>query len=129
MKHEEDLAAVWAGVEDTNARFMKAFNQRDAAAAIDLYTEDAILFPPGHDMIKGLQGIQEFLAAYIETEALSDLLLTSVDVQARGDFAVGTVKVQGLNSGYEGKALVVWKHEDGFWKLYRDMWSSNHSDK
>ena len=129
MKHQEDLATVWAGVEDTNARFMEAFNQRDAAAAIALYTEDAILFPPGHDMVKGLQPIQEFLAAYIETNVLSDLLLTSLDVQAGGDFAVGTVNVQGLTSGYEGKALVVWKkQDDGSWKLYRDMWSSNHSD-
>ena len=126
VKHPEDLATVWAGIEETNARFMEAFNQGDAAAATALYTEDAILFPPGHDMVRGLQAIQEFLAAYIETNVLSGLVLTSSDVQAGGNLAVGAVNVQGLTSGYEGKALVVWKkQEDGSWKLYRDMWSSN----
>ncbi len=126
MKHEEDLATVWAGIDETNARFMQAFNQGDAAAATALYTEDAILLPPGQDMVIGLQAIQEFLAAYIETNALSGLVLTSSDVQVRGNLAVGVGTVQSKAMQYEGKYLVVWKkQEEGSWKLYRDMWSSN----
>ena len=105
---------------------MEAFNQGDGAAATALYTADAILLPPGQDMVIGLQAIQEFLAAYIETNALSGLVLTSSDVQVRGNLAVGVGTVQSGAMQYEGKYLVVWKkQEDGSGKLYRDMWSSN----
>ena len=52
--------------------------------------------------------------------------LTSSDVQVAGNLAVGVGTVQAGAMKYEGKYLVVWKkQEDGSWKLYRDMWSSN----
>ncbi len=56
---EEDPATVRAAIEETNARFTEAFNQGDAAVATALYTEDAIVLPPGQGMVRGRPAIQE----------------------------------------------------------------------
>ena len=125
---EEDPAAVRAAIKETNARFAEALNQGDAAAIAALYTEDAIVLPPGQGMVRGRQAIQESMAVDIETNALSDLVLTTSDVQVAGNLAVevGTYSIQAGAMQDEGKYVVVWKkQEDGSWKLYRDIWNSN----
>ena len=125
---EEDPATVRAAIKETNARFAEALNQGDAAAMAALYTEDAIVLPPGQGMVRGRPAIQKFNAIDIETNALSDLVLTTSDVQVAGNLAVeiGTLSVQAGAMQNEGKYVVVWKkQEDGSWKLHRDIWNSN----
>ena len=125
---EEDPATVRAAIEETNARFTEAFNQGDTAATAALYTEDAIVLPPGQGMVRGQPAIQEFNALDIETNALNGLVLTTSDVQVGGNLAVevGTYSIQAGAMQDEGKYVVVWeKQEDGSWKLHRDIWNSN----
>ena len=52
-----------AGIEAANAKFSEAFDRGDAAAVAALYTEDAIVFPPDSEMVKGRQAIGEFWKA------------------------------------------------------------------
>ena len=125
---EEGPATVRAAIEETNARFTEAFNQGDTAATAALYTEDAIVLPPGQGMVRGRPAIQESMAADIETNALSGLVLTTSDVRVGGNLAVevGTYSIQAGAMQDEGKYVVVWKkQEDGSWKLHRDIWNSN----
>lgn len=123
-----DVNAVRAAIEAVNAQFMEAFNKGDAAAVAALYSEDAIVLPPGQTMTSGRQAIQEGTAADIANYSLSGLKLTTSDVQVSGDYAVevGNYSIQAGAVQDEGKYLVVWKKgADGSWKLYRDAWNSN----
>ncbi len=126
----EDPANVRSAIEEANARYAEAFNRGDAAAATLLYTEDAILLPPGRKMVKGRGAIQESVAANIETNALRSLVLTTSDVQVAGSLAVevGTHSIQAGVMQDEGKYLRIWKkQEDGSWKLHRNIFNSNRT--
>jgi ketosteroid isomerase-like protein len=52
-----DLNQIRQTIEEGNAKFCEEFHQGNAGAIAALYTEDAILLPPNHDMLKGKQGI------------------------------------------------------------------------
>jgi ketosteroid isomerase-like protein len=42
-----------------NRDFAAALNAKDAKAAAALYTEDAVLIPPGEALVKGREAIEE----------------------------------------------------------------------
>jgi len=54
------LAQDKATIQSLSDQFAKAFNTGDAAAVAALYTEDAIILPPGGEMMKGRSAIQAF---------------------------------------------------------------------
>ena len=119
-----------ASIEKANAAFSEAFERGDLAALAALYTHDAIVFPPGGEMVKGRQAIEEFWKATRESGVRS-AMLTTVDVGESGDLAheVGTVLLTIQPEGKEpatvsAKYVVVWKRQtDGSWQLHRDIWN------
>lgn len=128
-----DVAEVQRSIEEANARFIEAFNRHDAAAAVELYTEDAIALPPHEAMVRGRQAIREGMARDMAEYNLRDLQLTTVEVEVSGDFAVEvgnySISVQPPGMGPmtdRGKYAVVWKQQpDGSWKLHRDIWNTD----
>jgi len=129
---QTDLAAVRKAIEETNGKFVEAFNQGDAAGVAALYTDDATLLPPNREAIHGRQGVQDFWGGGIQM-GIKDVTLTTVDVGGSGGTAyeIGkyTLKVQ--PEGQEGmtdsgKYVVIWKRQaDGTWKLHVDIWNSS----
>lgn len=117
-------------VEEGNAKFSEAFERGDSAALAALYTQDAIVFPPGGEMVKGRQAIGEFWKATRQS-GVKSATLTTVDVGESGDLAyeVGTVLLTIQPEGKEpatasAKYVVVWKRQaDGSWQLHRDIWN------
>ncbi|TPJ44789.1 SgcJ/EcaC family oxidoreductase [Mesorhizobium sp. B2-5-13] len=120
------------GIEASNAKFMKSINSKDAAGVASLYTEDASALPPDMKRVDGRENIQKIWQGAIEY-GVSDLKLTTVEVQEVGDFAFETsafsYKMPGKDSkpvDGVGKAMVVWKKApDGKWQIYRDIWNSD----
>jgi uncharacterized protein (TIGR02246 family) len=53
----EDLRAV---METDNARWLEAYNTNKPAAFPTMYTEDAMLLPPGGEPVRGRQAIGQF---------------------------------------------------------------------
>ena len=122
---------VKAAIEERGKAFEQAYNSGDAAGLADLYTEDAAILPPGAARAEGREAIAEFWGGAME-QGLSNLDLTTVEVEAAGDMAaeIGTLTAtapaaEGSNqSEIAGKYLVVWKRgEDGTWRLHRDIWN------
>jgi uncharacterized protein (TIGR02246 family) len=117
-------------VEKANAKFSEAFERGDSAALAALYTQDAIVFPPGSEMVKGRQAIEEFWKATRQS-GVKSVTLTTVDVGESGDLAyeVGTVLLTIQPEGKKpatasAKYVVVWKRQiDGSWQLHRDIWN------
>jgi len=50
-------AAQKAQIETINAKWMELFNKGDFAGIAELYTADAVAFPPGAAMVRGKAAI------------------------------------------------------------------------
>ncbi|HEV8335449.1 MAG TPA: SgcJ/EcaC family oxidoreductase [Candidatus Polarisedimenticolia bacterium] len=118
-----------AAIEKVNVAFTRAFERGDAAALAEMYTVDAIVFPPDKEMIKGRDAIGEFWKA-TRDGGVTSATLTTLDVGRSGDLAyeVGTASLTIQSTGREpttanAKYVVVWKRAAGSWKLHRDIWN------
>jgi len=118
-----------ATIQSLNDQFAKAFNTGDAAAVAAHYTEDAVVLPPGAEMVMGRNAILAFLKS--AADQVGDIKLTAVDVKPLGNNAaqeIGTfsLRTKGAQSQQvTGKYVVVWEKVGGDWKLATDIWNMN----
>ena len=93
-----------------------------------LYASDATLCPPNSDFVRGADGIRDFWKGAFNA-GIKKVRLETVDVNSFGNFAQETGKYMLFGADDKmidgGKYVVVWKKEDGSWKLYRDIWNSS----
>ena len=125
-----DLEQIKATIEDVNQKFGDAVRHGNAPALAALYSKDTTIMPANGEMIKGEDGAKMF--AYGAMQMIKDIILTSVDVQMMGEYVceVGKYWMRAVGEGEEtfednGKYVVIWKQEDGTWKLHIDIWNSN----
>jgi uncharacterized protein (TIGR02246 family) len=108
--------------------FEKHFNQGDAAGVAELYTNDGMLLPTGSDFIQGKEAIRDFWQGAINL-GIKEARLDILEVELQGDAAIEVGRYQLKGAGGEvmdqGKYIVIWKQEQGEWKLYRDIWNTN----
>ena len=118
-----------ATIQSLNDQFTKAFNAGDIAAVAAHYTEDAVVLPPGAEMVLGRNAILTFWKS--AADQIGDIKLTAVDVKPLGSNAaqeIGTFsfRTKGAQSQQvTGKYVVVWEKVGGDWKLATDIWNSN----
>ncbi|MBC8232752.1 SgcJ/EcaC family oxidoreductase [bacterium] len=112
----------------TNAKFLQAFRQGDAAGLAATYTSNGQALPTNSDIITGKTALQGFWQAVLDMGIKSGTLDT-VELDDCGDTVIEigkyTLQVSGGQTVDEGKYLVVWKQEDGQWKWHRDIWNSS----
>ncbi|KPK04105.1 MAG: hypothetical protein AMJ56_18035 [Anaerolineae bacterium SG8_19] len=107
---------------------MVNFNRGDAAGMADLYTDDGQVLPPNSDFVIGKEAIQAFWQALMDM-GIKEAKLDIVEVEEQDDLAVEVSKytLQGEEGQVldQGKYIVIWKREDGQWKLHRDIFNSS----
>lgn len=117
----DDIAAA-------NKGFMAAFKRGDAAGLAALYTENGQILPPNSDSMTGQKAIQAFWQAVMDM-GIKEAKLEIVEAEAHGDTAIEISKftLHGEEGQVldQGKYIVVWKQEDGQWKLHRDIFNSS----
>ena len=115
-------------IESANKEFMQAFAKGDSAAIAALYSEKGQLLQPNGEAISGRPGIQSYWKGAIAS-GLKELKLETMEVEGMGDTAAEVGKYSAVNAQGQavdnGKYIVLWKRENGKWKLYRDIWNSN----
>jgi uncharacterized protein (TIGR02246 family) len=120
----EPKPAVREAVEAGNYFFRKFFDERNAGAIADLYTEDARVVAPGAEVASGRTAIAAFWAAQLEQT--KSVQLETLSVESEGNLAVeeGVARLT-ANDGSEAAAryLVVWKRVGRRWHLHRDIWN------
>ncbi|WP_201838116.1 YybH family protein [Microvirga zambiensis] len=123
------MAQDKATIQSLSDQFAKAFNAGDAAGVAALYTEDAVILPPGGEMMKGRSAIQAFWKG--AAEQLGDGTLTTVDVKPLGNDTareIGTFSFRSKGAQPQevtGKYVVVWEKVGSDWKLATDIWNTN----
>ncbi|MFW6039940.1 MAG: YybH family protein [Gemmatimonadota bacterium] len=128
-QHEAMVEEVTAAIEAAEAAFAEAFNAGDAEAVAAMYTEDAVVLPPGKDAIEGREAIRADLAADLAGMEGMVISFETIDVQAAHGHAleVGGYTLEGADGSHvdHGKYIVVWKDTDDGWKMSHDIWNSS----
>ena len=108
--------------------FTSTFAGGDATAMAALYTENAQLLPTNSEIITGQEQIASFWRQVMEM-GIKTAELETLEAEGFGEtaFEVGRYKLGGAAGEIldQGKYVVVWKKEDGQWKLHRDIWNTN----
>jgi ketosteroid isomerase-like protein len=121
-------APVRAAIEAASGKFMAALARGDAAELASFYSAEARVFPPNAEIVHGKDAIQKLWQGVIDA-GIKEAVLTTLDVEARGDLAceIGTYVMKGAGGKVvdSGKYVVVWKRENKQWKVHRDIWNTS----
>jgi len=128
-QHEMMVEEVTAAIEAASAAFAEAFTAGDAEAVAAMYTEDALVLPPGKEAIEGRAAIQADIAADLAGMEGMVMSLEIIEVQAAHGHAleVGGYTIEGADGSHvdHGKYISIWKSTDDGWKITRDIWNSS----
>ena len=132
---QERARADTGGIDTLREQFMNLFKAGDATALARLYTENAVLMPPGEPAVTGRKAIELKLQTTFDrfTAVLS---ATFDEIEIAGDWAFErgsytltlTPKVEGEPLQEVGKYLLILRrNSNGSWKLARDIWNSDQT--
>jgi uncharacterized protein (TIGR02246 family) len=116
-----------AKIEAVNAKWMELFSKGDFEGIAQLYTVDAIAFPPGSAMVRGRAAIGTMWKSM--AEHVRNPKVTTLEVKRLGPSAVREIGTFNLTTKdptpkeVSGKYLVVWEKVRGEWKLAADIWN------
>jgi ketosteroid isomerase-like protein len=125
------VAMATKAVGEANARFRDHVRLGRPSDMASLYTDEAVLLPPHHEIVRGRGAVEAYWRAALEA-GIKDIALTTVDVDVFGDRIreVGTYALKVWPEGKaawedSGKYLVIWrKQADGSVKLDADIWNT-----
>jgi len=109
--------------------FSEYYTTGNYEALVNMYCKDGIILPPGADIIKGREDIKQ---RWILPEGVSVRYhkITPIEISIKegraydvGYYQGTTIKRNSDKVNFEGKYLIVWKKEDGDWKIYADAWN------
>ena len=122
------LDSVKAQITASNAKFGGCFANGDSTGFISCYTSDACINPSNMPRMCGAAAITAFFNGGSKM-GIHNLKLTTEEVMGGQDAVAETGKYEMQdakgNVMDKGKYIVVWKEENGKWKMHRDEWNSD----
>ena len=116
------------GINETNRLFMDAFSAGDAEKVAGFYTANCRFLPDNSNPVDGRANVQELIQSMMDG-GVSSVELITLEVEDCGDTAVevGRVVMRGDADELidDGKFIVIWKKEEGGWRLHRDIVNSS----
>lgn len=122
-----NLDAVRQEIATNNQAWGQALVQGDSAALVGLYHSEARIYPPNMVMMNSRTNLGGMVTAMKGT-GLQSATLTTTDVVSGGDLVIETGTYEMRNASQvmdRGKYMVVWKQDNGRWRIYRDIWNSD----
>ncbi|GAB4238486.1 MAG: hypothetical protein Tsb0034_14070 [Ekhidna sp.] len=110
-------------------QFSAYFMAGEREKMVDMYTSDAKIFPNDRGILEG-----EELSSYWNPETPSKWKttyhrITPVEIKVLGNEAYDYGYYEGTStngeqtSDWRGKYVIIWRKEDGVWKMYLDIWN------
>lgn len=128
-KSDFNLDSVKAEIATSNKTYAESVAKKDSVAFRDHYTSDGCIFNSNMPRLCGTPGIMGFFNAALGM-GITSLNLNTEEVLG-GPSAVSEVgnyelKIANGTVVDKGKFVVVWKIENGKWKMYRDIFNSDN---
>lgn len=116
-----------------NRDFAAALNAKDAQAAAALYTEDAVLIPPGEPLVRGREAIEEYWRGAIESGGVRDVSVETMDALSSGSLGYETGSFVLTANGPDGVAVIdrgryielLRREPDGRWLSTHGIWNAS----
>ena len=109
--------------------FSRYYTSQNYDALANAYSKDGVILPPGADIIKGREAIKKRWTLP-EGVKVPYHKITPTEIKIIDDYAydIGyyegrTIRKDSSEVSWKGKYLIVWKKEDGDWKIYADAWN------
>lgn len=122
------LDSAKAAIAASNKVYGACFASGDSTAFANCYTSDACIMPTGMPKMCGTQAILGFFNGGRKM-GITNISLTTDEVMGGKDAVVETGKYELIVgdkvSAEKGKYIIVWKEENGKWKMHRDIWNSD----
>jgi ketosteroid isomerase-like protein len=123
-----DLAAARKAVDEGNQSLMDLLKKGDSTGFAALYCADAKVMGPGGPAIVGRDAIKSMAGGMVQM-GLTNMTLKTSDIWG-SEVLVGEEGVYTFTGGDgkqldNGKYIVLWKMEDGKWKLFRDIFNTD----
>ena len=113
-----------------NEHFMETYNRGDYEGMKDLYTEDGQILPPNGKVITGKEGIRDFWKGAMDM-GIKSVKMHTDEVELLNDTAIEVSEATLIGEENhlidEIKYIVIWKRQEGNWKIHRDMFNSNRT--
>lgn len=124
---EFNLETAKAEIEEANKNFMELVAAGDSVGLANLYTTDAKFMSAGAPSVVGRANIQGAMSGIVQSG------ITGVDLRLENVYGnEDLIAEEGELTLFAGeqavgveKYIVLWKKEDGRWKLFRDIFNSN----
>lgn len=109
--------------------FSEAYMNADAAKIASFYTADGKIFPGNSDIISGRAEIEK---RWNFSEGASNLYhkVTPVEIRILNKYAYDYGYYEGSITNkdkkvtdFKGKYVIIWRKENGDWKIYLDIWN------
>lgn len=129
IKPTFDLAGAKKIIDSTNAVFASLFSKGDSVGLAAMYTVDGKAMVPNMPAMSGRSAIQSGFSGLFTTMGPMELKLTILDVWGNEDLLIEEGSLAMVKDGKEidrAKYIVLWKMEDGQWKLFRDIFNSDN---
>ena len=115
-------------IQQANNEFVNAIKNGDANAISMIYSSDAKLFPPNKEVIEGRETIKDVWSFNLKL-GIKEAILKTLSAESYGNTAIEEGRYELYADGHQmldqGKYIVIWKKEDGKWKLEKDIWNTN----
>ena len=122
-----DLNKAREWIESDNKKFEEEMKKGDSNALAAHYGADAWFMSSNQEPVKGA-AIASAWGAGIRS-GLKELKVTTLDLTGNAELLAETGMYEAIGEGHKvldkGKYVVVWKPENGGWKIYRDIGNSS----
>ena len=116
-----------AKIEAANAKWTELFNKGDFDGIAQLYTIDAVAFPPGSAIVRGRTAISAMwkgMAEQVANPKLTTLEVKRLSPSSAREVGTFSLTTKGPSpKELSGKYLVLWQRVQGDWKLAADIWN------
>ena len=123
-----NLDSAKAVIAASNKIYGECFTTGDSVKFVSCYTADACINPPNMPRMCGTQAISAFFNGGIKM-GIRDCKITTDEVMGSEAALAETGKYELMGdkgmSLDKGKFIVVWKMENGKWKMQHDVWNSD----
>jgi uncharacterized protein (TIGR02246 family) len=117
-------------IDNVMARYARAYQNNDPDAMAELYTQEALLLPPGHELVAGRDSVRAFWSRGMEPGFR--MITMAVEVSGGTGYVVGRYYVppDDQDEAETGKYIIALRRErDGAWRITADIWNADHPDE